>query len=195
LRTQSRCVRERSQQGESACASMPMPIYHRFQGSLRIVPIGSGNCSRGNSMESICARAGRDWRRTCAMLAGAFLVVGCVSGGTFRRGPRPVALVGTWIDSAATTPNDTTFWVLDASGSRRIVDRRQTDVDQWYVSNNDDPARAKFCFAKRARNGATCARFELRSVSSPSGRPRRRLVVHSYDPHSDRNWVFLEPVR
>jgi hypothetical protein len=145
------------------------------------------------------------YRQTCVALLGAAVLGGCASGGWFHRGPRPAALVGTWFDSAASTNGDTTLWVLAAGGGRRIVHdvavkaheapgitRQETYADQWYVTDVNVPSRAMLCFVRRARDGATCAHFELDSAIAAASGAKRRLVVHSYDPQSDRKWVLVE---
>jgi hypothetical protein len=130
-------------------------------------------------------------RRIYIVLAAAVAVAGCASSGWFHRGPRPAELVGTWVDSAATTPSDTTLWILASDGSRRIVRHGagEAERDQWYVDSRAEP-RALFCFVRRSRDAATCAPFELDLAPMPGG-VRRRLVVRSYDPQSDRTWVLL----
>jgi hypothetical protein len=133
--------------------------------------------------------ASRPRRRIYIVLSAAVSLAGCASSGLFHRGPRPGGLVGTWIDSAASTPSDTTLWILASDGSRRI--RRasgETDRDQWYVDGAE--RQPLFCFVRRARDAATCSPFTLDSAATPAG-IRRRLVVRSYDPQSEKTLVLL----
>lgn len=144
--------------------------------------------------------------RSVVFVLVVWLAMGCASSNWFHRGPRPSALVGTWVDSAATTAGDTAVWVLDASGARRTlhitvlrdstgaVHTRRRDIaeGQWYVDKSSDPSRSSlFCVALHARQGPTCSAFEIDSVANGALGGRRRLVIHSYNPKSSWKRVLI----
>jgi hypothetical protein len=128
-------------------------------------------------------------RRMALTLAPLFVIsVGCASGSPFHSGPRSPELVGTWVDSAASTPTDTVAWDLASNGDFRTlaIRSRTTPGDslsgiidgrhyaEWFVSGSmSDTSRREFCFKRRARNGGSCMHFEIDRM--PDGRRRLRL--------------------
>ena len=118
-------------------------------------------------------------------------------------GPQPLELAGAWVDSAKSSPTDTSMWVLDASGSdgsRRIIrapDGLISTVDRrygyWFFAGKlDDPNDRAICFTKRpGRSAPTCLPFSLDTVMSASGQ-RRRLIVRGYHgTHSAGDRVLI----
>jgi hypothetical protein len=132
--------------------------------------------------------------RNLAMLAA--MCVGCASGSLFHSGPRPPELVGTWVDSAASTPADTLAWVLGGDGDYRTLtirarsDNRERSASkaeerhyaQWYLSGSlADTLRREFCFKRRARDGGSCMRFRLDTLAD--GRRRLRMIGYADQAH------------
>ena len=134
----------------------------------------------------------------------AVMCVGCASGSLFHSGPRPSQLVGTWIDSATSTPADSSAWVLKSNGDYRMLkirgrrDDREPQTNryedhhyaQWYLSGSlADTSRREFCFKRRARNGGSCMRFQLDTL--PSGQRRLRMLGYA-NQAPRRVWVLTE---
>ena len=116
------------------------------------------------------------------------------SGGLFSLGPRPADLSGAWIDSAKTTISDSSIWVLapnGADGTLRIrivaepngathVERDDTRYGSWYLQGTlSDTEKRALCFKRRPRDGASCVRFRLDTISFDHGM-RRRLTIFGY---------------
>ena len=66
--------------------------------------------------------------RASVSLGVAMLLHGCASG-WFTAGPRPAALIGSWVDSSLTSAGDTVVWVLGKNGvdKRLRVEPRTTE--------------------------------------------------------------------
>ena len=118
-------------------------------------------------------------------------------------GPQPLELAGAWVDSAKSSPMDTSLWVLGVSGndgSRRIIrapDGVISTTDHhygyWFFKGKlDDPNDRAICFTKRpGRSAPTCLPFSLDTVMSASGQ-RRRLIVRGYQgAHSTMDRVLI----
>lgn len=132
--------------------------------------------------------------RNLALLAA--MCVGCASGSFLHSGPRPPELVGTWVDSAASTPADTLAWVLASDGDYRTLtirarsDSRESSAStaeehhyaQWYLSGSfADTLGREFCFKRRARDGGSCMRFRLDTLAD--GRRRLRMLGYANESH------------
>lgn len=121
----------------------------------------------------------------------ATFLYGCASG-LFTAGPRPDALVGSWIDSSLTTVGDTVVWVLGKNGvDKRLRIRTSADGTEkrrtqslttnglWYATGGDqDTTKHLLCLKRRSRDGATCREFTIdirRDISDKTS--RRRLVL------------------
>ena len=121
----------------------------------------------------------------------ATFLYGCASG-LFTAGPRPDALVGSWIDSSLTTVGDTVVWVLGKNGvDKRLRIRTSADGTEkrrtqslttnglWYATGGDqDTTKHLLCLKRRSRDGATCREFTIdtrRGISDKTS--RRRLVL------------------
>lgn len=132
--------------------------------------------------------------------------VGCASGSWFHNGPRPSELVGTWVASAESATADTDAWVLARNGDYRMLtirarrDSRESSTKtteehhyaQWYLSRAlAHTLRREFCFKRRARDGASCMRFQLDTLAD--GRRRLRMLGYSDQLHP-RVWVLTEPL-
>lgn len=133
------------------------------------------------------------WRRIRLALCAPLLTANaCAAMHRMHIGvlDRPPVLAGEWVDLRHTTPADTALWVLrpdgydgaahligDASGVRRTEER----YGSWYLDGDlADSTHRAICFSKRiGRDGATCIRFSLDSISD-NGAVRRRLTVHGY---------------
>jgi hypothetical protein len=153
--------------------------------------------------------------RQCVVASLLLLGGACNSatrlGGEMRN--HPPELVGTWVDIAKSTPNDSALWILGASGedaSQHL--QRDTSANNtmssfvvtapkhygyWFAQGAiaDDASRA-ICFTNRpGRSAPTCLSFTLDSVRE-GGETHRRLLVHGYrgEHHtSDRELVAREP--
>jgi hypothetical protein len=153
----------------------------------------------------------RSRRRHCAedlALAVLVLAAGCAGGSRnwFSPGPRPLEIAGVWIDVALSSPSDTVAWILAPSGSNRTshisVGQDSRGVPStvaheksnglWYLSGRlGDTTTQAICYKRRARDGGTCLRFQMDTVSGP--RLLRRLRVFSYSgDHRNGARVFLE---
>jgi hypothetical protein len=155
--------------------------------------------------------ADRDLFRNVVWALALLGVGACSIGGThlFSTAPRPAELAGLWVDSVKTTPVDSSLWVLAPDGADRTlrirviraadgtshIDRHETNYGSWYLSGSlADTAHRALCFQQRARNGASCVRFQLDTVVS-GARPRRRLIILGYQGnHHSGNRVLLERV-
>ena len=149
----------------------------------------------------------RNFRAERLSLLAPLLLAACAGGLAIGGGERthPQVLVGAWVDSAKSSPSDSSFWVLSASGddaSRRV---RRASPDStpriegrhygyWYLEGSlGDSATRAICFTKRpGRSAPTCIPFSLDSTTT-GGRARRRLVVYGYQGrHSSGARVLLE---
>lgn len=135
-------------------------------------------------------------------------MIGCASGiQFFSMGPRPQEIAGVWIDSSHVTPQDTLAWVLSSDGQDRtlhitvadsagLVTTRQRQVrhGSWFLSGAlGDTARRAICFKQRPRDGGTCVRFHIDTLTGGGAPPRRRLVISGYPgQHQTRDRVLLE---
>lgn len=135
------------------------------------------------------------------LLSGLLLITGvlaCASRGTlFSFGPRPAEIVGVWIDVAQTSKTDTIAWVLAADGDdqtmrlvvhdsagKHLAKVRETWNGWWYVTGKlSDSKHRAICCKRRPRDGATCLRFRLDTLSI-LGAERRRLTILGY-PNDD----------
>lgn len=123
-----------------------------------------------------------------ALVAASY---GCASG-LFTAGPRPDALVGSWIDSSVTSVGDTVVWVLGKNGVDKRLRVRTLDhgTDKagsqslttnglWYATrSSQDTTKQVLCLKRRSRDGATCREFTIdirRDISDKTS--RRRLVL------------------
>lgn len=121
----------------------------------------------------------------------ATLLYGCASG-LFTVGPRPNALVGSWIDSSLTTVGDTVVWLLGKNGvDKRLrvrtsddgTEKRRTQSSTtnglWYATRSaQDTTRHFLCLKRRSRDGATCREFTIdtrRGINDQTA--RRRLIL------------------
>lgn len=142
--------------------------------------------------------------KTRSFVLLAVICVGCASGSLFHSGQRPSELVGAWVDSAASSPADTTAWILARDGDYRLltirarIDNRGASATtfedrhyaQWYLSGSfEDTLRREFCFKRRSRNGGSCMRFQL--DTAVDGRRRLRLLGYANGTHP-RVWVLTE---
>ena len=133
---------------------------------------------------------------------------GCTSATWWLRpGPRPAELVGTWVDSARTTPTDSLGWVLAGNGSDRRfvlsvrqkpglqteVTREEQSNGQWYLSGAlPDTLGRTFCVWRR-HFLPSCFPFRLDSLTEAHGAGRRRLRIYPKgDPAGTPLYVFLE---
>lgn len=114
-------------------------------------------------------------------------------------GNHPPELVGEWIDSAKTTPGDTSFWILSQSGDDGSRHRSATGAvtvrhyGYWYLQGRlSDAGHHAICFTNRpGRSAPSCRDFDLDSLAHDAG-IRRRLVVHGYQGnHSSSDRVLL----
>ena len=117
----------------------------------------------------------------------------------FSLGPRPTEIAGVWIDLAQTSATETVAWVLAPDGddhTMRVVvhdsgGKHLTTVSQrwngwWYVSGNlSDPTHRAICYKRRPRDGATCLRFRLDTLTIPNP-DRRRLTILGY---TNEEWL------
>lgn len=159
----------------------------------------------------------RDGRAVWTLAAAVSIVGGACSsamqvGGAVRN--HPDALVGTWVDVAKSTPNDTALWILRSTGddlSQHVVRVRAdasdgaayamtgaTHYGYWFAQGAlADSAHRAICFTRRpGRSAPTCLAFELDSVRNDDGTLRRRLLVRGYrgEHHvSDRLFMAREP--
>jgi hypothetical protein len=141
-----------------------------------------------------------------ALAVGA---AGCASadGGLFSLGPRPVELAGVWIDSVKTTTSDSSMWVLtprgadrmlrihivtEASGAMRIR-RDDTRYGSWYLAGAlADTAKRTLCVKRRPRDGASCMRFRLDTISSDHISRRRVTILEYRGDRTTSDRVLLE---
>ena len=145
----------------------------------------------------------------CALLIAWLGALGGCTSSTWwlRPGPRPAELVGTWVDSARTTPTDSVGWVLADNGSdRRFVlavrqkTGQQTEVTRheqsngwWYLSGAlTDTIGRTFCVWRR-HYLPSCFPFRLDSLTEARGAGQRRLRIYpNGDPAGKPLYVFLE---
>ena len=118
-------------------------------------------------------------RRAVALVITAIGMTGaCRPGGLLPGlGPHPADLGGVGVDSAKTSPIDTSLWVLGASGSddsRRITrgpDGPATSVDRhygyWFFQGRlDDPMDRAICFTNRpGRSAPTNRRLHIEATA------------------------------
>ena len=131
-------------------------------------------------------------------------------GGGVRNHPN--ALVGQWVDSAKSSPTDTSLWILDAAGNdnsqhvrlesdssgtstspARFVVARARHYGYWFLRGElADRSDRRICFTNRpGRSAPTCEAFDLDSFPVAAG-VRRRLVVRGYQgAHNTSNRVLL----
>lgn len=128
-------------------------------------------------------------------------------GGLFSLGPRPAELAGMWIDSAKTTALDSSVWILAPDGAdRRLhitvsraadglprVDRDDKRYGLWYLAGPlADTAKRALCYQRRARDGGSCVRFRIDTITG-GGATRRRLVILGFRGEREATpQVFLE---
>ncbi len=128
------------------------------------------------------------------VLAGLLSAAACASGQWFSTGPKPVALAGTWVDTSKVTATDTVAWVLRPDGwdgtlyvTVRVgrhgtpeVRERLQHYGYWYLSGDiADTASRQLCFKRRSRDGGTCVRFRVDTLTT-DGISRRLLTVFGY---------------
>lgn len=138
-------------------------------------------------------------------LGVVILLYGCASG-LFTAGPRPAALIGSWVDSSLTTPEDTVVWVLGKNGvDKRLRVRISNDGTGptatqslttnglWYATDGAPEAtKPLLCLKRRSRDGATCREFTIDTRGGINDKmPRRRLVLRP-TAWDDRTRVLLE---
>lgn len=157
------------------------------------------DCVVRTSFSESAQQSKRDTRgahlgRALGWLVMSISLAACAAPGTrlFRRGPQPVDLVGTWLDSARATAVDSVAWVLAPSGAhgrlhitvardpggKTVVTRNERGDGQWYLSGalGDSNGRA-FCVSRRARSAPTCVPFRLDTIRAAGTVPRRRLTI------------------
>ena len=120
-------------------------------------------------------------------------------------GNQPAPLVGVWVDSAKSSPADTSLWVLGGTGSdesRHIVHSPDGTTSEtlrhygyWFARGSvGDSVNRAICFTKRpGRSAPTCLLYSLDTAATPNG-PRVRLLVHGYQGQhttSDRILIAL----
>jgi len=138
--------------------------------------------------------------RTWILLLSGAVACGRIHGGPFALSNRPPAVVGEWIDVRHATPNDTSLWILRGDGydgeahlvrtptaDGVVAERRQSRFATWYMRGTLAASESRrICFAHRlGRDGLTCLRFSLDTITTPDG-PRRRMVVKDYQGQHTR---------
>lgn len=140
--------------------------------------------------------------------AALMLAAGCAGGSQnwFAPGPRPREIVGVWIDVALSSASDTVAWILRPNGDNRmryvLVTRDAHGVPStsaheksnglWYLSGRlGDTASQAICYKRRARDGGTCLRFRMDTISTPRFLHRLRVIGYRGQRSSDET-VFVE---
>jgi hypothetical protein len=142
-------------------------------------------------------------------LLGLIAISACAA--LFSSSRHPADLTGLWLDAAAATATDSTFWLLAENGEQRIVrvaqvtgvdgamrmERNESFGGQWWSISGrmSDVLQRRLCFTVRPRVEGACYRFDIDTVASGSA-VQRRMTVYAYpinrprQPPADR--VFLQ---